>query len=50
MIRLKEIFPDADVGRLVGARPSLILSEAIEETAASAQFLRETFPKVSIDR
>ena len=50
LIRLKEIFPEADTAQMVCSQLSLVLNTELQAIAASAEELRAILPNVNVDR
>lgn len=50
LVRLKEIFPEADTAQMVCSQLSLVLSTDLQSIAASAKELRQLLPNVNVDR
>jgi hypothetical protein len=50
LLRLKALFPDADIAALVGGRLSLLLDEDLDAVAAAAARLRALLPGLRVDR
>ena len=50
LVRLKQIFPQADTVQMVCSQLSLVLSADLDSIAASAEQLREILPNVNVDR
>ena len=50
LVRLKQIFPQADTAKMVCSELSLVLAADLDLVAASAAELREMLPNVNVDK
>ena len=50
LVRLKQIFPQADTSRMVAHQMSLVLKDDLEKIAAAADELRSILPTVNVDK
>lgn len=49
LVRLKQIFPTADVASMVVKQPALLLEATPEQLATAAEQLRQLLPRFDID-
>ena len=49
LVRLKQIFPTADVATMVVKQPALLLEATPEQLATAAEQLRQLLPRFDID-